>query len=232
MKPILISFDLCPFVQRSVITLLEKNVDFDIRYIDLAKPPQWFLDISPLGKVPALRMGDNTLFESAVINEYLDDIYPPSMHPSDPLERAINKSWIEFGSEMLFAQYRYYTAKTKDDFYHNLDELKKKIMQLDNKLSSGPFFNGDKFSLVDTAYAPLFTRLALLESLIGNDMYKDAPKVARWAENLINRDTVKNSVIPEFQEKYLAHIARAEGYAGDQFRQAKQKQPKTVAHAG
>ena len=232
MKPILISFDLCPFVQRSVITLLEKNVDFDIRYIDLAKPPQWFLDISPLGKVPALRMGDNTLFESAVINEYLDDIYPPSMHPSDPLERAINKSWIEFGSEMLFAQYRYYTAKTKDDFYHNLDELKKKIMQLDNKLSSGPFFNGDKFSLVDTAYAPLFTRLALLESLIGNDMYKDAPKVARWAENLINRDTVKNSVIPEFQEKYLAHIARAEGYAGDQFRQAKQKQPKTAAHAG
>jgi len=232
MKPILISFDLCPFVQRSVITLLEKKVDFEIRYIDLANPPQWFLDISPLGKVPALSIGDDTLFESAVINEYLDDIYPPSMHPSDPLERAINKSWIEFGSEMLFAQYRYYTANTKDDFYHNLDELKNKITQLNNRLSSGPFFNGDKFCLVDAAYAPLFTRLALLESLVDNNMYKGAPKVARWAENLISRDTVKKSVILEFQEKYLAHIARAEGYAGDQFRQAKQKETKAAAHTG
>ena len=133
---------------------------------------------------------------------------------------------------MLFAQYRYYTAKTEDDFHHNLDELKNKIIQLDNKLSSGPFFNGDKFSLVDAAYAPLFTRLALLESLVDNNMYKGAPKLARWAGNLINRDTVKKSVIPEFQEKYLAHIARAEGYAGDQFRQAKQKKTKTAAHAG
>jgi len=232
MKPVLISFDLCPFVQRSVITLLEKKVDFEIRYIDLAKPPQWFLDISPLGKVPALRIGDNTLFESAVINEYLDDIYPPSIHPSDPLERAINKSWTEFGSEMLFAQYRYYTAKNEDDFQQNLEELKKKILQLENQLDSGPFFNGDKFSLVDTAYAPLFVRLELLESLVDNNIYKGAPKVARWAENLISRDTVKKSVIPEFQEKYLAHIADAEGYAGDQFRQAEQKQTKTSAHAG
>lgn len=231
MKPVLISFDLCPFVQRSVITLLEKKVDFDIRYIDLQSPPQWFLDISPLGKVPALRIGDETLFESAVINEYLDDINPPSMHPSNPMERAINKSWIEFGSEMLFAQYRYYTAKTKDDFYHNLEELKNKIKQLDNRLTSGPFFNGNNFSLVDAAYAPLFTRLALLEGLIDNNLYKGAPNVARWAGNLTSRDTVKKSVIPEFQEKYLAHISRAEGYAGDQFRQAKQKQAKIAAHA-
>jgi glutathione S-transferase len=180
------------------------------------------LDISPLSKVPVLRIGDDTLFESAVINEYLDDIYPPSMHPEDPLDRAINKAWIEFSSEMLFSQYRYYTAKTEDDFYQNRDDLTKKIKQLNEKLGEGPFFNGDKFSLIDAAYTPLFTRLSLLESLVDNNIYKNAPKVAHWAENLIVRETVKNSVIPEFQEKYLTHIARAEGYAGDLFRQAKQ----------
>ena len=230
MKPALISFDLCPFVQRSVITLLEKKVDFEIQYIDLTNPPQWFLDISPLSKVPALRIGDDVLFESAVINEYLDDIYPPSMHPQDPLERAINKAWIEFSSEMLFAQYRYYTAKTEDDFYHNLDDLKNKIKQLNEMLGEGPFFNGDNFSLIDAAYAPLFTRLSLLESLVDNNIYIDAPKVSHWAENLTTRETVKNSVIPEFQDKYLAHIARAEGYAGDLFRQAKQNKSEVPAH--
>ncbi len=71
-KPKLISFKICPYVQRSVITLKEKNVDFDIEYIDLANKPEWFLKISPLGRVPVLQVGEEVLFESAVINEYLD----------------------------------------------------------------------------------------------------------------------------------------------------------------
>ena len=65
----LISFDLCPFVQRSVITLLEKDIPFKRTNIDLANKPDWFLQISPLGKVPVLKIDGNILFESAVINE-------------------------------------------------------------------------------------------------------------------------------------------------------------------
>lgn len=62
----LVSFELCPFVQRSVITLNEKGVPFDIRYISLKDKPDWFLDISPLGKVPVLIVDEGTvLFESA-----------------------------------------------------------------------------------------------------------------------------------------------------------------------
>lgn len=64
----LISFKTCPFVQRSVITLKEKGIDFKTTYIDLAEKPAWFLAISPLGKVPVLKIGDEVLFESAVIN--------------------------------------------------------------------------------------------------------------------------------------------------------------------
>jgi len=70
--PELISFELCPFVQRSVITLLQKGVDFKINYIDIHDPPEWFQQISPLGKVPVMRVDNTVLFESAVINEYLD----------------------------------------------------------------------------------------------------------------------------------------------------------------
>ncbi len=72
----LISFNLCPFVQRSVITLNKKGIDYKITYIDLADKPDWFLALSPLGKVPVLKHGDEVLFESAVINEYLDEITP------------------------------------------------------------------------------------------------------------------------------------------------------------
>lgn len=230
MKPTLVSFALCPFVQRSVITLLEKGVDFNIRYIDLAKPPQWFLEISPFGKVPVLQVGEVNLFESAVINEYLDEIYPPSMHPKDPLQRAINKSWIEFGSELIAAQYRYYTAVTEDAYHNSLDELKHKIKQLNATLKDGPYFNGNSFCLIDAAYAPLFTRIALLESQVSNNLYKDAPRVAQWAGYLIDRESVNKSVIPDFKEKYLAHIARAEGFAGNMFRQARLSQTAEPVH--
>ncbi len=58
----LISFKTCPFVQRAVITLKHKNIDFDITYIDLADPPDWFLEISPLEKVPVLKVDDEILF--------------------------------------------------------------------------------------------------------------------------------------------------------------------------
>ena len=64
MKPKLISFKLCPYVQKAVLTLLTKHIDFDIEYIDLENPPQWFSDISPLGKVPVLKVGDQALVGS------------------------------------------------------------------------------------------------------------------------------------------------------------------------
>ena len=213
MKPILVSFELCPFVQRSVITLLEKKVDFDIRYIDLAKPPQWFLDISPFGKVPVLRVGDESLFESAVICEYLDEVNPPSMHPSDPLKKAINKSWIEFASELLMAQYRYSTAATEGKFQQCLNELQQRVAQLEAKLGAGPFLNGDKFCLIDAAFAPFFTRMALLETKMNSNTYQAAPKLARWAQQLVGRDTVIKSVKTDFAEKYLAYFASKDTYA-------------------
>jgi len=91
MKLELISFNVCPFIQRSVITLNHKNCDYDITFIDLSYPPDWFHEISPLGKVPVLKVDDKeVLFESAVINECIDDITPGTLKPSDSLTLAKN----------------------------------------------------------------------------------------------------------------------------------------------
>ncbi len=98
----LISFNVCPFVQRSVITLIHKNCDYKITFIDLSNPPDWFLEISPLGKVPVLKVdGKEVLFESAVINEFIDDVTPGTLKPSDPLTLAKNQAWIEHGGTCL-----------------------------------------------------------------------------------------------------------------------------------
>ena len=99
--PTLISFDLCPYVQRAAIALVEKGVPFERRTVDLADKPEWFRALSPLGKVPLLQVGDAVLFESTVIVEYLEDTQAPSLHPADPLIRARHRAWMEFGSSIL-----------------------------------------------------------------------------------------------------------------------------------
>ena len=97
----LISFHLCPYAQRAAISMTEKEVPFERINIDLSDKPGWFTAISPLGKVPVLKVGDRVLFESNVILEYLEETLPLPLHPKEPLDRAEERGWIEFGSSIL-----------------------------------------------------------------------------------------------------------------------------------
>ena len=97
----LISHNLCPYVQRTRIVPDEKSIPHVRRYIDLADKPDWFREISPLGKVPLLQIAGAVIFESAVIFEYLDEVTPGSLHPDDPLQKAHHRAWIEFASTIL-----------------------------------------------------------------------------------------------------------------------------------
>ena len=83
----LISSKTCPYVQRSVMTLREKGIAYDIDYVDLSNKPDWFVELSPLGKVPVLEVTRDdgskvVLSESVVINEYLDAAPAASMLPA------------------------------------------------------------------------------------------------------------------------------------------------------
>ena len=91
----LISHKLCPYVQRAVIALTEKGIEFERIDIDLGNKPEWFLAISPLGKTPVLQVGDVAIFESAVILEYLEETEAKPLHPVDPLRRASERVVVE-----------------------------------------------------------------------------------------------------------------------------------------
>ena len=212
MKPKLISMKTCPFVQRSVITLREKNVDFDIEYIDLGNKPDWFLKISPLGKVPVLQVGDKVLFESAVINEYLDEVYPPSLHPTDPLDKAQNRSVVEFNSNILMTQYATKLAKTKDAFEEKYQALLAQLNKLEDLLGDNQYLNGDKIHLVDLACAPLLYRALLMEKHFLPEIMKELPRLKAWAERLAVRPSVQNSTVPEFEQLFLESVKKADSY--------------------
>jgi len=209
----LVSFKLCPFVQRSVITLLYREVPYRITYIDLDAPPDWFLSISPFGKVPVLRVGGrHVLFESAVINEFIDEVSPGSMQPEDPLQRALNRSWIEFGSACLMDNHNLITAKDEEGFAQARDSLREKFLRLETMLAAGPYFNGERFTLVDTAYAPLFMRLAIIGERRQAYSEDEHPTIAAWSRALLSLSVVGRSVVPEFRDLYLDFIRSKRGF--------------------
>lgn len=216
MKPELISFKLCPFVQRSVIVLQEKGVDYDVTYIDLKNPPDWFKTISPLGKVPVLRVGDEVVFESAVIMEYLDEVNPPSLHPSDPLRKAHNRAWIEYASTLFFCQFNMVMAQEQVACENSEQELREKLSVVNEQLV-GPYFNGEEFCLIDAAYAPLFMRLSYLEQWSPMGILDGMPKMQTWSEKLLARPSVQNSVVENLDELYRGHISASGGYGAKRF---------------
>lgn len=213
MKLKLVGLAICPFVQRSLITLRYKGVPFEIEYIKLDAPPDWFKAISPMGKVPVLIFNDDKiLFESAVINEFIDDITPPQLKPADPFQLALNRSWIEFGSNCLVQQYQWATAATEEDFTVARTAIATSLAFVENILGAGPWFNGADFSLVDTAYAPLLMRYALLEGAQQMISASDYPKITAWAERLLALPAVQQSVVPDFAELYLDWLESQSGF--------------------
>ena len=213
----LISFKICPFVQRAVITLLHKKVNYKLTYINLASPPEWFLQISPFAKVPVQRVDDeHVIFELAIIDEYLDEAYPGTLLPDDPITRAIDRSWIEFGTNLTLAFSGFIHSQDEESWQSKLQSVKKQFAWLENKLGSGPYFNGEDFSLVDIAYAPLFMRADLLN--LGDVLYpaSDYPKVTRWAEQLLTIPELPDSVADDFEDVLKSHLKEKAAYAAAQ----------------
>ncbi len=210
----LISFPLCPYVQRSRITLLEKNIGHEVEYIRPDALPDWFFDVSPLEKVPVLLVDEQPLFESMVICEYLDEITPGSLHPADPFARAINRAWIEFGNEILDKTFTLFKTEDEKAHKHAKSIILDRFDILEENLQHRPYFNGEDFSLLDAAYAPMFRFYEVTRSLLDFDVYEDTPKVKAWAGALLARPSVVQCVHADFMDNLKGFLTRPDSFFG------------------
>ncbi len=208
---ILVSFDLCPYVQRAAIVLREKNVPYERIDIDLSNKPDWFRAISPLGKVPLLKVGDEVLFESAVIAEYLEETHGPALHPADPLEKARHRAWIEFGSTILADIWVVETTKDAAAFDAKIALLKEKFARVEAVLGEGPFFAGSGFSLVDAAFAPAFRYFDVFDPIADLGVFAEFPKVQAWRKALAKRPSVATAVVPDYPERLMRFLEKHDG---------------------
>jgi glutathione S-transferase len=208
----LVSHVLCPYVQRAVIALAEKQIEFERINIDLSNKPAWFLAISPLGKTPVLLANGQPIFESAVICEYLEDTQTPALHPADPLKRARHRSWIEFASVCLNSIAALYGAADAKSFEGKAADLTNKFRQLEAELGAsshdGPYFDGAAFSLVDAAFGPVFRYFDVLDAIDGLRTITDTPRIRQWRKALQERASVKTAVQPNYPELLRAFLVQ------------------------
>jgi glutathione S-transferase len=204
----LISFTLCPYVQRAMIVLNEKNMSFDIEYIDLSSPPPWFYDISPLEKVPVLLVDDEPLFESMVICEYIDEISEGSLYPADAFKRAKNRAWIEFGNDILSTTFEFYTTEDEKRFKHLTNILIDRFEVLEDEISEGSYFNGEDFSMVDAVYAPVFRYHNRIAQYKDFGFFDDAPKIKAWGDKLLERQSVILSVPDTYEQDTTNYLKK------------------------
>ncbi|WP_328804785.1 glutathione S-transferase family protein [Noviherbaspirillum galbum] len=184
------------------------GVSFTRRNIDLASKPAWFLAVSPLGKTPVLLADGEPIFESAVICEYLEDVYAPRMHPEDPLQRARHRGWIEFGSSVLSAIGTFYSAPDDTALQAAASELRRKFGQLEAALGPAPFFDGERFSVVDAAFAPVFRYLDVFDRIEDFGCLAGMPKVKAWRSALASRPSVRMAVGADYGSLLMDFLQR------------------------
>ncbi len=209
----LISHHLCPYVQRAAIALAEKGVAFERVHIDLADKPDWFLKISPLGKVPLLRVpqegGEAILFESSVICEYLEETLPGAkLHPSDPLSRARHRGWMEFGSSILSNLWIFETTQDAETLEIKRKALRSKFTTVEAELGDGPYFAGAGFSLVDAVFAPIFRYFDVFDHISDHGVFHSLPRLRGWRQALAARPSVVTAVAEDYPERLMAFLKR------------------------
>src|SRR5262249_36757336 len=155
--------------------------------VDLANKPHWFKKISPLGKVPLLQLGDDVLFESAPIVEYLDETYAPRLHPEHAIERARHRAWIEFGSSILADIWVVETTSDEAAYAAKLALIQQKFERLEGELGEGPYFSGATFRVVDAIFAPIFRYFDVFEAMAPMQVFDGLSKVIAWRAALRER---------------------------------------------
>jgi len=212
---IIYSARICPFCHRSRLALLEKGIDFELVEIDLGNKPDWYPDLSPFGTVPALRHGEVRLWESAVINEYLEEVFPtPALLPDDPGRKALARIWIDFaGNRLVPAFYRLLEEQDAKARLQRQAELDKVLHIMETQglgrlAGEGPYWLGDTVSLVDLAFYPWFERWPVLEHYRGASLPADLPRMQRWREAMAGRPAVRDDM-----EESAFYIAGYRGHA-------------------
>jgi RNA polymerase-associated protein len=194
---VLYSGTTCPFSQRCRLVLFEKGMDFEIRDVDLFNKPEDIAVMNPYGQVPILVERDLILYESNIINEYIDERFPhPQLMPADPLMRARARLMLFNFEKELFVHVHVLEserAKANDKSHDKARaEIRDRLTTLAPLFLKNKYMLGDEFSMLDVAVAPLLWRL----DHYGIELSKTAAPLMKYAERIFSRPAYIEALTP------------------------------------
>ncbi|WP_310619200.1 glutathione S-transferase family protein [Flexibacterium corallicola] len=211
----IISFKICPFVQRVTALLEAKGLEYTVEYISLKDKPQWFLEISPNGQVPVLVTEDGTaLFESEAIVEYIDEISEPLYSGISREQKAINRAWGYLASKNYLVQCSTMRSPTKDVLEERSEKLRSAFLKVEKHLGNDRYFSGKTLGNVDIAWLPMLHRADIIERHRGYDMLEGLPKVKEWQGSVLAKGLAERSVSEDFEEAFTSFYLSDETYLG------------------
>jgi RNA polymerase-associated protein len=191
---VLYSGTTCPFSQRCRLVLFEKGMDFEIKDVDLFKKPEDINVMNPYGQVPILVERDLTLYESNIINEYIDERFPhPQLMPADPVMRARARLFLfNFERELFIHVQTIENTNNQKAIEKGKLLIRDRLTQLAPILLKSKYMLGDEFSMLDVAIAPLLWRL----DHYGIDLPKSAAPLMKYAERIFSRPAYIEALTP------------------------------------
>ena len=199
----IISFKICPFVQRVTALLEAKEIPYEVEFISLADKPQWFIDISPNAQVPVLITESGIpLFESDAIVEYIDEITQPLDTGLSPEQRALDRAWSQQATKNYLVQCGAMRSADESTLVERAHKLGTAFAKIEKVLGDGPFFHGDSVSNVDVAWLTLLHRADIINRHTCYDFLADHPKVKAWQAELMNSGLAERSVAEDFEKAF------------------------------
>ncbi|MEM7461291.1 MAG: glutathione S-transferase family protein [Pseudomonadota bacterium] len=210
-----VSFKICPFVQRVTALLEAKKIPYEIEFISLNNKPQWFLDISPNGQVPVLITDNGTsIFESDAIAEYLEEAYPALQPDLSAEDKATNRAWSYLASKNYLVQCSAQRSPDADTLNERGQKLAQAFDRIEKQLGEEPYFDGETLGMVDIAWLPLLHRAEIIERKTGFDFVGDRPKLKNWQTQLLESGIAGKSVAPDFEDAFSDFYLSGETYLG------------------
>ena len=191
---VLYSGTTCPFSQRCRFVLFEKGMDFEIRDVDLFNKPEDINTMNPYGQVPILVERDLVLYESNIINEYIDERFPhPQLMPADPVMRARTRLFLfNFERELFVHVQALENSNNQKLIEKGRSTIRDRLTQLAPIMLKNKYMLGEDFSMLDVALAPLLWRL----DHYGIDMPKTAAPLMKYAERMFSRPAYIEALTP------------------------------------
>lgn len=210
-KPHIFCEPLCTYGQAAQIILKHKGIEFLIDSVDANERADWLADASPICRLPVLKAENRFIFGTFAICEYIDEAYPHSIQPKKALDKAINRSWMEFSVLVRNSIRQLVREKNRQELDVTLSALSYQVGQLNGAINRKPFFNGDKFSVLDAIYAPLLFRLSMMKTHFNVDLLDGNEKIAQWLTELMGVEDVNSTLNDYFVQDYLEQSRRFEG---------------------